>query len=478
MRIAVIPMATIRNIAGDSEFLTFYRFAKRLAELKDDVFFYFVVPMTQIENLPLNSKIKYIFEHPESGVYYNYYDQLVDVPATFLQTFNSRIGKYVVDAVFTSRTESAPILNRQLVDYRIGSVIPVVIDESKAADFGEGYGIKNPLMLMARCLGYALSYSIFGHEEERNIAVKVANRYLSPSSVRNIVEKSYSIGYGVDCDRLDILSKDVMKSEKFTVFFGGRMGVTKRADKVVEIYDKFFQFGRDVKIVVTSPKEEVWFGAALKTKFPEIEFYKNLSADDYVSKAKSGHVFVSGSKLEGFTVGVMEQLYMGLVGILPDLPWARGLIGERNKQYPYYYKNWDEAAAMLRFVYENYEKAKKAICWVPNYVKVRFGLDNEILRKFDVIENAVKDMSKNVNGLLGERSIELIERSLISLRGREVFSLDDIVEVVAENSDILEIKDILAPRRGRISKIAIYKYLIGNGFKDLCKREVPDFAKA
>jgi hypothetical protein len=65
-----------------------------------------------------------------------YYDKHCDVPVGFYQKFGMRIGEFPIDAVITTRTNAAVIMQRQLWDYRLKDVIPVIIDEDMAVNPG------------------------------------------------------------------------------------------------------------------------------------------------------------------------------------------------------------------------------------------------------------------------------------------------------------------------------------------------------
>jgi len=449
MRICILPIFSISNLAGASELLHLSpQFFKRL----DGLYFYHCIPKRLERYIPEKlDNVKYIIYNDEEQ--WNYYDQVGGVGASFLSLFNERIGKYPIDCVWSTRTALAASLSRMLWDSRTPEPsIPMFIEEFKACDYGKTHNIVNDLELAARSLGYVFGYGIFNTPVEKEIGISAAMRYLAPSMVKKIDENSRVIGDNVDIAKVERAKKKAKLKDKFTLFFGGRLNEAKRAKKLVEIYDRFFRFGRDVNVLITSPRAEsgnYWQRKDTVKRFPEVEFKFNIDSEEFLKEACSSHVIISTSKHEGFTVGVLEMMCSGAVMLLPNEYWVKGLLLDFYDKYPFIYKDFVHAQAMLREVYDNYEEARKKM--KPEMIAKRWFKDKNV----ELLELTAKEVK---GGDCGEP-------------GKQV-SLDDFYNKLVELSD--NYRSTEAPTRGKMSRFVVYKWL-SSKYKDLCQNEIPEF---
>lgn len=462
MRIAVLPIIGFRNVLGESDYLMYDALIRYV--VSQGHFVYFCLPEEAIGKVPPIAGVKYIFDE-KVGLWY---DREADVSTTFLKLFSPRTAKYPVDVVLTSRATAVPVISRQLWDYRCEEPqVPVVIYEPKVASFTGTHQVVRDIELVGRTLGYALGHPVFSTQEELDLALEAARRFLSGLMVRQIQERAKIIPFGVDCDSLDAVIGEPF--ERFTVFFGGRLNRgSKRAERVVQTYDQFFRFGREIDVLLCTPKEDPYIHKVIgKRGAAEVRIMPNCSRDEFLAQAGRAHVYLNTSKYEGFSVGFMEQMYL-MVGIIPDEPWCRAMLKDAFKRYPFVYRNMDEAAAMLRYVYENYDKAREQVAWLRDWIREEFGLESMSRRLLEVIEDAVERSKTDV--LLSKGNVELLEQTLADCHGR--FSFESFWDRLKKNS--LMVTD--DPKRGQVSRFVAYRWLCGR-FRDDGKTEVAVFGE-
>lgn len=475
MRIAVIPNLTFTNLEGESEFLMLRQIVRDIVKQYPSSFFaYFVIPSWSKLEKRNEPNVKYLVD--EYDDYLCFHDRIAAVPMKFREWFNMRNGKYMVDAVYTTRTAAVPMIGKQIRDFRNSAYVPIFIDENMSLDKTTMY-FKYDEDLIARTLGYFVAeHSFFDTDFEKERAIRAARRYLSGWAVNKMLERVSVIPCGINVERIQKLVSGVKKSKKFRVLCGNRLNESKRPEQMLRLYNQFFSFGRDVEIVITSPKAGKFFEReGVKRDSKHIVFLKNLSSDEFVKQVAMSHVVIETTQFGGFSLGLSEVIVAGAVVILPRLKWIKVLLGDLWEEYPFIYRNFDEAAMMLRYVYENYDEAcrkaeKLRQFWIESY-----NSRKRSLQVFGVIRETVERIGVNKSNLWSKRNIELIRRSAEEL-GDE-FSFGDILKKIIELGELYRKDDFEQPLRGRLSKWAVYKWLCMNGWRDNCVSEEPYFVR-
>ena len=281
---------------------------------------------------------------------------------------------------------------------------------------------------------------------------------------KKIEKESWILPRGIDFDVIDRVGERVgsSKNDKFTLFFGGRLNSLKRAEQLMWTYDNFFAAGRDVRIVLTSPI----IGSYKKNIPPEIEIKVGMKTEEFLEECYKAHVLLASSRIEGFTVGLLEQMYTGIVTILPDLEWAKVLMKDRWKDYPFKYRSFSEAYGWIRWVYQHYEEAKKKVEWVPGWLKEQYSEEACKLKMHDMVFDYVKSNFWPPE-LLGRRKTnrnrELVHQYVA--RMPEVFGMEDLMKAIAKGKDnSYKIQDFVNTLRGKMNAWDMYSYL---SFSDL-----------
>lgn len=462
MRFGILPLIpTSKFVRTESDFLVY----DDLIHSSEDGrhYFYYCLTESQKPFIELRNRGNVTFIYNREGT--DFYQQMVSVPSNFVELFNPLVGQYHVDCVLTSRSGAAALMTRLLWDKRTPEPeIGVVIIEPKVIMPQSTHNAICPQDLLLRAAGYAVSCNLFATDRERTLAERLCKEYLSPAMTLKAMENSHVVPLGIRCDEIDQYVSDGEKSDKFTLFFGGRLTANKQWQKVLADYEKFFSFGRDLDLIVCAPlgatslfKAEHW------GTWGEINL--GLPRKEYLSKLASCHVSMSNSLEEGFTVGVIEQIQAGLVVLLPKRDWAVSLLGEAARHYPFFYNGGhEEAYGMLKYVYENYDAARAQMEPVRQYIRRNYDFSMVSQRTFDVIENYVQNLRKRVKRAESKEFKVLVDR-VLAISGEQV-SFSAFMEKIKEYTT----GDVSGAERnyrsGFPSRWQIYQFLVNRGYAD------------
>jgi len=482
LRIAILPLPGHTFYRAETEFLMFRQFARDVRGMFG-AYCYVLMPEPAKKQLRQEPGMRIIFEHPFGC----FHDEMISTPTTFLQLFNPRDGKYPVDLVITSRGASGAVLQRCLRDYRedmvplvisepFDDVIPLVLDESMPADFGWK---ANPSIhwseITSRVVSYATAaMTIFDTEREKLVALNGARRVLSAQAIKELEGRMHVNPYGFSADFVDECVNGIKRSDKFAVLMAHRHNIDKRWDRILGIYNDFFAFGRDIRIIITAPKLENVSALQIVQSNQAIETHFECEQPEFLRYAAECHVTLWMSKVEGFTVGLAQQLYLGLICVLPRVDWVKEILQETYDDYPFLFTRNKEAKGHLKWIFENYDEAKAKVAWVPGWIKERY--DTKVCTR-----QVYGLMNKNlVNARppcrLWTKSNLLLFLEAVKTMPDE-FGFQEIVDRVVSMSQQLYLK-MRDPRRGKASRWSLWKWLKGpGGFIDTCKQELPVFKR-
>jgi glycosyltransferase involved in cell wall biosynthesis len=463
MRYAVLPLIpTSRYVRSESDFLV-YEHLLAEADRTRRSYFYFCLtekqkPFVQSWN---RNNVTFLYNKEVDQFYY----QQSFVPHNFVELFNPLLGEHYIDAVLTSRSGAAALMSKLLWDKRVREPeIAIIIIEPKVIEWESTHNAICPQDLLLRAAGYAVSCNLFATERERRLAEKLCKEYLSPAMALKAMENSHVIPLGIRCDEIDQYVSRTKKADKFALFFGGRLTANKQWQKVLADYEKFFSFGRDLDLVVCAPLGSTsLFKAERWGTWGEINL--GLPRKEYLDKLVSCHVAMSNSLEEGFTVGTLEQIMAGLVVLLPKRAWAESLLGYAAVGYPFFYNGGhEEAYAMLKWVYENYETARAQMEPVREYIRRNYDFSSVSQRTFDVMESFVLNLRKRVKRTESKEFRTLVDRVLALSKGQVSFS--QFMEKIKDYTT----GDVSGAERnyrsGFPSRWQVYGFLIQRGYVD------------
>ena len=476
MRIVVVPSLGIgasQNPLGDSSFGGFWVWMCKIVENNPDVFMYYLA-RKDVEWLGLkHERIEMLYEDIDVG----WYVIQGQPPMSFTKLFSPTLARYPVDAVVTDRTAAVPWMTRSLLEprARFGEVVPVVVEESMALDEQSAMQEAPIVELIAKMMGYVLGWTSFHSEWERTLAFKMMRRYLSPFAVNEVWQRSQVCGRQLNINDVDETVKGVERSDVFTLFVGQRLNAAKKGTKLLEIYDQCYAAGREIRVVATSPRSESFALTKWRRQkkiFPEVEFFPDCTRREFLRKAAQAHIALNISeKGEGFSLGYLETLLCGPVGVFRKDNWFEGSLGEDVVgDYPYMFKSEAEAAAMIRLVLNNYDEAQKHAEGLRMRIRAAYeGVDLD-QKLFDFVRYVTEKVTrvKVARGMVG-----LFQECIDKMKSE--FTLDELWRVVVDNSQFLSMDRPI--RGGQASKAELYWWLKMKGFVDLCDGPVARFRK-
>ncbi len=187
---------------------------------------------------------------------------------------------------------------------------------------------------------------------------------------------------------------------KFMIF--GRWDYRKSTKELIETFLKTFKEDEPVDLIISV--DNPFSGDGLKSTEDRLQFYKLRDRRikvlhfpdrrDYIDILKSGHVFLSCARSEGWNLPLIESMACGTVSIYSNcsgqLEFAQGkgvsvdIIGEKlakdssynhfNTQSGNYYEpNFDDLSKKMRMVYENYDFYKQKSIQESEEIRTNFS---------------------------------------------------------------------------------------------------------
>jgi len=474
MRIAAVACCSHTNALSEPEVLIYQRMARVIRKFRNGTL-YLILPadLRFIDKVPKVEGLHYV----KLGKYRRFNELMGTMPPNLDEYLNYGYPKLFADAVMVVRTGIAGHIQRMLWRGE-KEYIPVIVDEAMAADYSSPM-LKNleDIDLISRSFSYAMCQPIFHTTLEKATALRACRRFFKEKICSEVSRKSWIAVKGISFERVRrVKSKVKRKNAKFTLFFGGRLNAMKRKRFLVEIYEKFFAAGRPIRIVITSPTG--WTpGERIP---PGFEVLERVPPDEFVERCCKAHAYLASSRIEGFSVGFVEQLVTGIVAVLPDLPWAAALLKDRWSKYPFKYKNGNQAYGWLKWIYENYEEACKRISWVPEWVEEEYHEEKCLLDIHDRIKNLVAGRWPPPK-LGGKKRLNPNSRLVLSHVDRmpKKFHIRDLIQSIVRGDDnAYRIACFSQGSKGRFTAQMMYMFLSELPWlKDLGGRQ-PEFEKA
>jgi glycosyltransferase involved in cell wall biosynthesis len=466
MRILTLPLVgSSERIASESDFLVYRNFHRMGI---DNLFSFFLLPKGAEGKVEAISNEKLVFEDMEKSIY-TMQSRIPDVMRKF-DIVGNRDDNALIEAIVTSRAVSALALSRfYWRAFFRNPPFPVFIVEPKVIDYGSTHNAFVFEELFARSVGYASSYTFFSTPNEKEIAVDQAKRYLSPAMVKRIMQNSMVMPLGINLEEVDKYRKNVPKNEKFTLLFSGRGNSNKNYVAILELFDKFFCLGKNIQIIMMSPLGlKCTDDSDLRKRFPEIKFLSNLPRDEYLKVLCSSHISMNWSKVEGFTVGLIEQIRSGLMVIVPQKPWVKGLFGDEVfKSYPFMFSNETEAFVLIKHAYDNWEAQQGKIEASRKFID-DFEEKSVFIRMFEWMEKIVKTCQEDFGT---SASCKELSDEVIKEVGND-FKFADFIKKVEQKSILQNALFYNTNPRFVLTKFDILLYLRRLGYIDNVEYEI------
>jgi len=270
----------------------------------------------------------------------------------------------------------------------------------------------------------------------------------------------------------DVELLDHYKDGRFKFLLLGRWDYRKSTKEVIETFLKTFNKDEPVDLIVSidnmwGEKMDGFTTTEERLKHyglndERVKIIKFPSREDYVKLVKTGHVFVSCARSEGWNLPLIEAMACGTPSIYSNcsaqLEFAEGLglpvkiIGEKpasdnnygrynmgnNLEGNYYEPDFDDLSRVMRFSYENYDSIKQKSLEESEIIRTNFNWD----KVCEIGYNTAMDFYKKINSpeFLATKSKP---KFLVTyLEGPKVEILGDIleefsVEFLDENDNII-----------------------------------------
>jgi hypothetical protein len=429
----------------------------------DDIWWYMVVPdRMPDESIEAAQKRNPKTTFVKADWVDDFWTEQCYVPRELLRNFMQRGGKYPIDAVVTSKTPAVATMAAMLGDFRRTDMLPfhifeplVRLEQTKYEPFH---------WAMTSAYGHAQTW--FLNHREREIAQEYSRGFTSPKRYLKSRDDGYVDGLGIDTEAIDKAIAGKKPGDRFQVIWGGRITAEKNPDDFIELMDKFYSFGRDVKHIVTSHQISPKQAFKMKGGFIE-ELALNCPRDEFWGKVAESNMFLCTSKTEGFPVGFWEQLYIAEVGIFPNNEWVKKSLPA---DYPYIYNGISEAHAMIRWISENYDEARAKVGWIRQFIRERY--DSKLIG--DRFANRLRDSIDKASPVTRLGGIGDLVKEVVD--GKDEIVWDDLtggIRKLSRNYDPRRISKL-----GQPSIYDLHQYMKSLGYIDTCEADKPTYRRA
>lgn len=467
MRICIIPDNSIKNIWSSSSYLAMEDF---MINNPNNYYYLFVDNVTKEQYEKRIEEKEFNNVHISTYDWYvtDFYNNVLSFDFRALsENFSNMFWKYPVDLFFGASPYFAFLIKKYASDIRrFYNDVLYFNFEQKTLD------AKTDKMPRYEYISYNLWHvvwhTIFLWELDKKLALKELLKIFNWEALKKFHENSTVIPMWVNCDFIDEILKDNVKNSNNTMFYWWRINTAKRVDQTFQEY--FYLYAEwswkyDIEITTWSQ-----FNKTLWNIESVAKLHKNVNREEYLKIACKCHCCLSFSPIESFGVWRLEMLYCWVIIILPDKERVWNFFWKW--QYPFLYKNLDEARFMLRDIMENYEESWKKIEWIREYIKEKFDIKkiSSIYQEYFLSKveknrlNAIRS-NKPCNKLLSD-AFELI-------KDREIISFWQLVSVMQKISPTFDLSN--SPRWKSYSQWELYSNAISQWAIDLCNAPYPNF---
>jgi hypothetical protein len=455
LKILLDPILTARDPAHCSTYWQFYTFVNTILEQRQDVFFYWPIPdwvdPEEAKWLPDHPNITYfvVKQHRDRmNGYVHVNDDMKDAVAFY--------GDYWdFDVLLTVRTGMVPMYKMNMISPRQANFAWTkevwVIEEMPLMSFKKTVAMVNPQVQDPMCLlGYLSSDQTFiiSYHEKREI-LQIAREWFPPSKVKEIDSRIRNV-VPAQKENYDLKNPDAYfdpnKTQQFCVAYVGRMmKAQSNLDKVYEAMTNtwIIRGEKSVKLLVLT----VSTGGQAAWPPDHIEVQQAPREEFWRICREEMHLMIVMHEDSGFSLSLIEPMMMGVPTLCLPAPWAVALLG---KDYPFYVKNEDEAYAMMKMFYEDYETMYARYIdyfhnsFVPLFKK-RFAEDllyDLLVKRVTNFETGMLDKYRKATE--GRKSNQIVEAILKHVEGKEEFNLFEAMLELAESGVLKSLQRKLA----------------------------------
>lgn len=477
-RILLIPHLGLSQCRSDSSYQGFIDMVKSNVNAtgKDKCFFYMILPDWAQDPFPDEPNQMTMTVRMNKDFWIS---EMIGVEPEFLASnFCRRGGRYVIDMLYTEMVRPSWYMGQVLGDYRARHGVPVAV--------GDPIGISTVVNRtwehqIANCMSYLHGYTVTDYGEDRDYYVGQIKQFFKPAYVEKFIDRLWSVNNGIDFDAYSKIAEEERcnKHEKISLFCGMRFNENKGIKFIMDVFKTLYASGRDVYIASTTGTAEV--KGMQQIPGGDMSMLKTMKfsckREEYIREASRCHVFLSASKDESFAMHIVEQLSLGLVGVVPDLYWVWECIP---RNYPFVYRSGDrlQAYTVVSWCMDNYERAKAMIEPIVAEIRAKYNSKNSSGAMIDMFERRID-----------ERFVDYKSKKLsFSKSGKfrfpfrlevcdaadslgESFSMDDLLGKLKSKmvgTDMNVFKRLGGPRMGVPTLYDIRMMLHSYGWEDAC----------
>lgn len=361
----------------------------------------------------------------------------------------------------------SPALTRQLAHawtFRLESLgWPVMATWDLLARTDKHLEIKTGhVELLTHAVGMAASDLVL-HESPiaRRVTMDACRRFLAPSEVRQIRDRSREVWQGVPTTTIRAIARDTPRRERFTVYYGGRFSTSKRVREIAETIDAFYRFGREVDFVITTGAISGGVRREFERKFPQIEWHVGLSQRDAWQVMASCHASLCFSQHELFGMAFWEQMAAGLQVVMHARDWNRDIL---SRGYPLLAGSHEIAGVHLRALYDLWKRDPAAFPRLDGewarWADYRMSMRTTMLSLEDATDTLIRARQNEAERHLGNgrthRIVDLVDQ--LADDGMPFDALIDAINKEATSARAVGFRDVWAKSAPTMDVLRILRY--------------------
>jgi hypothetical protein len=190
---------------------------------------------------------------------------------------------------------------------------------------------------------------------------------------------------------------------------------------------------------------------------------------------------MAASMDENLSSVIFEQIYVGLVGVLPNRPWV---LESLPKEYPFLWNNVTEAYGMIRWIFENYDEAMSKMTPYREMIGEKYDLPNMMRDLVNHIRKVAQDGIEKNREMTGNqdksRLWKEVQDFVISEYDEDAIRLQRFLKVI--NKRFTGFNTALLDKPGaptmQIPTKILFKHMFEKmGYEDNCQEAEPVFVR-
>lgn len=461
MRVLLLPFQSDSKMTRCSVYHWIKIFVRELTR-DGDVHVYWPVPEGQ--RPPDEFLNEYVTLIPMDKMRSSPYYEMTYVDEELLDLFNSMKGTYVVDVIVNFKPMLTPYIKRRLTSF-LKFMAPPVINVHPFLIAGSRFAFLHDDFRRMQAAGM-VGKNVYSNEAHEYRGIEAIRPFLSGTEFKKVETLGYYFS-AFDPKRMDRFRVEKPK-KPITLCYAQAMNETFKHEEVLEELDLLYKAGRDVKLLITTSSDQ---GKVFPEHYEYVEQHGTLPQHEFMKKLHEGHVFVALIKDMEMCSSMLEQMYAGQIGILPDKPWARSMTPDG---YPFLYKSTAEMRAMLRKVVENYWDYEDLVEEVREFIVERYD-GQKLCTEFRDKLKEERDRFFEEEVRMTKGIVELIE----SLNRTKIDKMTwgQVVRFFKKYSRMgLNLKNVKT-KGHTVSRWSVHWIFQRMGWVDTCKEEMPVYRR-